>query len=65
MDKYSGAIQIMITTQEVISFVGDITIDTYPVELALGWNLSLPRVLRPLQNHQHSQRGQWFPAGYQ
>ena len=71
MDKYSGAIQKMITTQEVtgwapmISFVGDITIDTYPVELASGSNLSRPEELRPLQHHQHAQRDLWFSAGYQ
>ena len=69
MDRYSGAIHIMITIQEVtgwaqmISFVGDITIDTYPVELASGSNLSLPGELRPLQHHQHAQRGLWFSSG--
>ena len=71
MDKYSGAIQIMITTQEVtgwapmISFVGDIAIDKYLVEIASGSNLSLPGELRPLQYDQHAQRGLWFSAGYQ
>ena len=54
MDKYSGAIQIMIITQEVtgwalmISFVGDIAIDTYLIELASGSSLSLPGEMRPL-----------------
>ena len=63
MDRYSGAIQIVITTQEVtwwapmISFVGYIAIDKYLVELASGSNLSLPGVLRPLQHDQHAQRG--------
>ena len=71
MDKYSGAIQIMITTQEVtgwapmISFAGNNAIDTCLVELASGSNLSLPGELRPLQHHQHAQRDLWFSAGYQ